>query len=60
MSSLNTISLQKKLDQQNICGQLNQVKFPYPTVDGREVYVFSDPPHLMKCIRNRLYSTIVD
>ena len=40
-----------------VSGQLGQSKssFPHPTIDERKVYAFSDPPHLIKCIRNRLY-----
>lgn len=29
--------------------------FPHPTIDGRNIYVFSDTPHIIKTIRNRLY-----
>ena len=40
-----------------VSGQLGESKssFPHPTIDERKVYAFSDPPHLIKCIRNRLY-----
>ncbi|XP_025155068.1 uncharacterized protein LOC112588640 [Harpegnathos saltator] len=31
--------------------------FNHPTVNGRYIYVFSDTPHLIRTIRNRLYST---
>ncbi|XP_071640111.1 uncharacterized protein [Temnothorax longispinosus] len=33
--------------------------FEHPLVEGRKVYVFSDTPHLMKTIRNRLYNNKV-
>lgn len=33
--------------------------FEHPSVEGRKVYVFSDTPHLMKTIRNRLYNNKV-
>lgn len=38
-------------------GKMNCLKnsFPHPTIDDREVYLFSDTPHLIKCIRNRLF-----
>ena len=29
--------------------------FPHPTDPDRKVFVFSDTPHLIKCIKNRLY-----
>lgn len=40
-----------------VSGKMNKVKnsFSHPTVEGREVFIFSDPPHLIKCIRNRLH-----
>lgn len=42
-----------------VCGKKDNLVnyFDHPTVNGRHVYVFSDTPHLMKTIRNRLYST---
>ena len=41
-----------------VCGSINNCKnwFSHPANDERKVYAFSDTPHLMKCIRNRLYS----
>lgn len=29
--------------------------FPHPLDDKRKVFIFSDTPHLIKCVRNRLY-----
>lgn len=42
-----------------VCGKRNNLinSFNHPTVNGRRIYVFSDTPHLIKTIRNRLYST---
>lgn len=41
-----------------VSGKLDNVKnsFPNPADENREVFVFSDPPHLIKCVRNRLYN----
>lgn len=42
-----------------LCGQKNNIvnSFNHPTINGRVVYAFSDTPHLIKMIRNRLYTT---
>lgn len=42
-----------------VCGKRNNLvnSFNHPTIDGRRVFVFSDTPHLLKTIRNRLYKT---
>lgn len=39
-----------------VTGKLNNVKswFPHPTEEKRQVFVFSDTPHLIKNIRNSL------
>ena len=29
--------------------------FSHPTADDHKIYIFSDTPHLIKCIRNRLF-----
>lgn len=41
-----------------ISGSLQHTKhsFIHPVDDARSVYVFSDAPHLMKCVRNRLHA----
>lgn len=43
--------------EMGVSGKINNVRswFPLPTMADRKVYVFSDTPHLMKCVRNRLY-----
>lgn len=40
-----------------VSGKIDEVKswFPHPIDEKRQVFVFSDTPHLMKCIRNRLF-----
>lgn len=42
-----------------VCGKKSNLinSFIHPTVKGRKIYVFSDTPHLIKTIRNRLYKT---
>lgn len=30
--------------------------FAHPLNDNRKVFMFSDTPHLIKCVRNRLYN----
>ena len=39
-------------------GKMNGFRnwFEHPSGDNRKVYLFSDTPHLIKCIRNRLLS----
>lgn len=39
-------------------GKINNTKnsFTHPMSDNRQVYLFSDTPHLIKCIRNRLFN----
>lgn len=41
-----------------VTGALHNTKhfFMHPVDDKRKVFVFSDAPHLMKCVRNRLYA----
>ncbi|KAH9377962.1 hypothetical protein HPB48_015074 [Haemaphysalis longicornis] len=41
-----------------ISGSLQHTRhsFTHPADDTRSVYVFSDAPHLMKCVRNRLHA----
>lgn len=40
-----------------VSGQINNVKnyFIHPSDDKRKMYVLSDAPHLIKCVRNRLH-----
>ena len=39
-------------------GKMNCVRnwFQHPSDENRKVYLFSDTPHLIKCVRNRLHS----
>jgi adenosine 3'-phospho 5'-phosphosulfate transporter B2 len=41
-----------------VSGKLNESKnfFTHPLNDKRKVYVFSDAPHLIKTVRNRLHN----
>jgi hypothetical protein len=41
-----------------LSGKVDHFKnyFVHPLNDHRKVYAFSDTPHLIKCIRNRLYN----
>lgn len=41
-----------------VSGALNGTKhyFTHPVDDTRKVFVFSDAPHLLKCVRNRLHA----
>lgn len=41
-----------------VSGAIDNTKhfFTHPADDKRNVYVFSDAPHLMKCVRNRLHA----
>lgn len=43
--------------EMGVSGKIDNVQswFPHPSVADRKVFVFSDTPHLIKCIRNRLY-----
>lgn len=40
-----------------VSGQINNVKnyFIHPSDNKRKMYVLSDTPHLIKCVRNRLH-----
>jgi len=42
------------LDDHNNTEDLRSNYFKNPVNDNRKIYVFSDVPHLIKCIRNRL------
>lgn len=44
--------------EMGVTAKMGNVKnyFEHPTEENRKVYVFSDTPHLMKTIRNRLYN----
>lgn len=39
-------------------GKIDELKtsFPHPSVADREVFIFSDTPHLIKNVRNRLFN----
>ncbi|CAL1672102.1 unnamed protein product [Lasius platythorax] len=41
-----------------VCGKIDNFKnwFTLPVNDERKIFVFSDTPHLIKCVRNRLCS----
>lgn len=41
-----------------VSGKVNKFKntFNNPFNNSRQVYVFSDPPHLLNIVRNRLYT----
>jgi hypothetical protein len=41
-----------------VSGELNKLnnKFVHPLDESRYVWVFSDTPHLIKCVRNRIYN----
>lgn len=41
-----------------VCGTKGNLRnyFDHPVANGRKIYVFSDTPHLMKTIRNRLFN----
>jgi len=41
-----------------VSGKVDKFKntFSNPFNNSRQVYVFSDPPHLLKTVRNRLYT----
>jgi hypothetical protein len=41
-----------------ICAERNKLinSFQHPVENERSIYVFSDTPHLIKTIRNRLYN----
>lgn len=41
----------------DVSGKFGQSKcyFEHPVDENRKIFVFSDTPHLIKCIRNRLH-----
>lgn len=48
----------KMWSELGVCGKMDNLKnwFIHPVNDERKVFAFSDTPHLIKCIRNRLCS----
>ena len=48
-------------EQVGVSEKMGKVKtyFDHPAETGRKVFVFSDTPHLIKTIRNRLYNNKV-
>lgn len=44
--------------EMGVTGKMDKLKnyFKHPTEENRNIYVFSDTPHLIKTIRNRLYN----
>lgn len=49
---------QKMWSELGVCGKMDNLKnwFTHPVNNERKVFAFSDTPHLIKCIRNRVCS----